>query len=670
MRHVTEFPFKIEKHDPVWIEMPDGVRLSASVWRPLDETPVPAILEFLPYRRSDGTAERDALTHPYFSGHGYACIRVDMRGSGDSDGVLKGEYLPQEQDDALAVIDWLTQQEWCDGNVGMIGISWGGFNGLQVAARQPEALKAIVSICSTDDRYADDIHYMGGCLLLDNPWWHSYMFSLNTTPPDPDVVGNRWYQIWQERLQGSGFWIGEWLKHQQRDEFWKQGSVCEDFSKIKAAVYAVGGWADGYTNAVFRLLEGLQSPCKGLVGPWAHKYPHFAKPGPAIGFLQECLRWWDYWLKGVDTGIMEEPQLRVWVQDPVPPLPFYKERPGKWVAEAGWPSARIEWTDLFLNAGGLASNAEVSGRLSIGSPNNTGQFGGRWCAFGLEADGPEDQRGEEGGSLVFDGPVVEEAFDILGAPVLEVDLESDKPVAILAAVLSDVAPNGAVTKVSLGILNLSHRNSHENPEPLRPGARYSVKVKLNDCGHRFEPGHRVRIALSTAYWPMIWPMPEQATLQILTGESVLRLPVRPESAGDAELKEFAPPEAAAPLDAETIVPSSFQRWFERDVSTGIIRCRQKDDEGVTEFREHNGWKVASTHEETYSIHPDDPLSATFEVQWTEDYSRGNWQVRTETTTRMTSTKTDFIVTGEMVAFLGEEEVHRQSFEEIIPRELV
>ncbi|MEO0921876.1 MAG: CocE/NonD family hydrolase, partial [Pseudomonadota bacterium] len=170
MKYVTDFPHKIEKHDPVWIEMTDGVRLAATIWRPVNAEPVPAILEFLPYRRMDGTAERDALTHPYFAGHGYACIRIDMRGSGDSDGVLTGEYLSQEQDDAVTIIAWLAQQEWCDGNVGMIGISWGGFNGLQVAARQPKALKAIVSICSTDDRYADDIHYMGGCLLLDNPW--------------------------------------------------------------------------------------------------------------------------------------------------------------------------------------------------------------------------------------------------------------------------------------------------------------------------------------------------------------------------------------------------------------------------------------------------------------------------------------------------------------------
>ena len=301
MKIVEEFPHEVEVLDPVFVDLSDGIRLAARVWLPKDarERPVPAILEYLPYRRRDGTAERDALTHPYFAGHGYASVRVDMRGAGDSEGVLLGEYLRQEQDDALEIIDWITAQPWCAGTVGMIGISWGGFNGLQVAARRPPALKAVVSICSTDDRYADDIHYMGGCLLNDTPAWNGYMFSINTTPPDPQVVGdNKWKELWVERLRGSGLWLEDWLAHQRRDDFYKHGSVCENFSDIEAAVYAVGGWADGYSNAVFRLLAGLQSPCKGLVGPWAHKYPHFAEPGPAIGFLQECLRWWDHWLKG------------------------------------------------------------------------------------------------------------------------------------------------------------------------------------------------------------------------------------------------------------------------------------------------------------------------------------------------------------------------------------
>ena len=212
MTTVAAFPRPVERRDPVWIPLKDGTRLAARLWLPVDAAarPVPAILEYLPYRRRDFTAERDALTHPYVAGHGYACVRVDMRGSGDSDGVLTDEYLPLEQDDAVEVIAWLAAQPWCTGRVGMIGHSWGGFNALQVAARRPPALGAIITSCSTDDRYRDDIHYMGGCLLLDNLRWASTMFAHNSRPPDPAVVGARWREMWLERLRGSGLWIDTW----------------------------------------------------------------------------------------------------------------------------------------------------------------------------------------------------------------------------------------------------------------------------------------------------------------------------------------------------------------------------------------------------------------------------------------------------------------------------
>jgi len=290
---VAAFPRAVHRLDPVWIPLKDGTRLAARVWRPTDaeSRPVPAILEYLPYRRRDATAQRDALMHPYVAGHGYACIRVDIRGSGDSDGVLIDEYLPLELDDAVEVIAWLAAQPWCTGAVGMIGNSWGGFNALQVAARRPPALRAIITSCSTDDRYADDIHYMGGCLLTDNLRWASTMFAHNSRPPDPAVVGERWREMWLERLRGSGLWVDTWLRHPRRDAFWKHGSVCEDLAAIRCAVLAVGGWADGYTNAIPRLMAGLGVPRHGLIGQWAHRYPHMALPGPAVGFLQLALRW-------------------------------------------------------------------------------------------------------------------------------------------------------------------------------------------------------------------------------------------------------------------------------------------------------------------------------------------------------------------------------------------
>lgn len=672
LKTFTNFPRETELLDPVFIEMPDGVRLAAKIWLPRDagDDPVPAILEYLPYRRTDGTAARDELTHPYFAGHGYASVRVDMRGSGDSEGVMLGEYLKQEQDDALAVIDWIANQPWCSGNVGMIGISWGGFNGLQVAARRPDPLKAIITICSTDDRYADDIHYMGGCLLMDNPGWNSFMFSINTTPPDPAMVGNKWKELWLERLKGSGFWLEEWVQHQRRDDFWKHGSVCEDFSDITAAVYAVGGWADGYSNAVFRLLAGLKSPAKGLVGPWAHKYPHFAKPGPRIGFLQECLRWWDHWLKGINTGIMDEPQLRAWIEDPVAPRPYYEERPGRWVAEECWPSPRIEQQVRHLNTNGLTMAKGSPVPLSINSPMTVGTMSGHWCAYGLEPDLPGDQRVEAGGSLVFDSEPLREGIDILGAPVATIELSSDKPVAMLAGVLSDILPDGAATRVSFGLLNLTHRDSHEAPEPLEPGQTYRVTLKLNDCGHRFAAGNRIRLALSTAYWPIAWPSPEKATLTITAGDSTLALPVRPLRNADEDLRPFGAPESATPLDATVLTAPAFESSFTHDIVTGIVTHRQRVDEGAIVYNAHDRWTVASTHEELYSVHPDDPLSCELDITWTENFSRGAWDISTRTRTLMRATVTHFVIRGELEAHMGNENVHTQTWEHEIPRDLV
>ena len=342
VRVVTDFPRAVRTIPTAWIELADGCRLAARIWLPEDaeQHPVPAILEYLPYRLNDGTAVRDSHHFPYLAGHGYACIRVDQRGTGESDGILEDEYLPQEQSDACEVIAWIAEQSWCTGKVGMIGISWSGFNSLQVAANRPPALGAIVTLCSTDDRYADDVHYDGGCVASDMLQWAASMLGWNGWPPDPEIVGERWRDMWLHRLREAPPFIDHWLGHQRRDDYWKQGSVCEDFSRIEVPVYAVGGWADGYTNAIPRLLEGLPGPRKGLIGPWAHAWPQAGPPEPTIGFLQEVVRWFDHWLGGVDTGIMDEPMLRAWIHEPVRPAACYTERPGRWVAEGGWPPRR------------------------------------------------------------------------------------------------------------------------------------------------------------------------------------------------------------------------------------------------------------------------------------------------------------------------------------------
>jgi hypothetical protein len=670
MTTVDRYPHAVREIANTWIPLADGTRLAARIWMPddVDRQPAPAILEYVPYRKRDATAPRDALVHPYFAGHGYAALRVDIRGSGDSDGVLTGEYLELEQDDALEVITWIARQPWCTGAVGMMGNSWGGFNALQVAARRPPALKAIITSCSTDDRYADDVHYMGGCLLTDNMRWSSTMFSHNTRPPDPALLGDGWRARWVQRLDGSGLWIDDWLRHQRRDAFWKHGSVCEDFGAIQCPVFAVGGWADGYTNAIPRLLAGLNVPRLAWIGQWAHQYPHLAAPGPAVGFLQEAVRWWDHWLRGRDTGMMDGPMLRAYMQDYSPPRAVLPGVPGRWIAESSWPSPHIRMQRWFLNAGRIETRAARETTLAIRSPLDTGVQAGRWYGHGRGPDLPTDQRPDDAGSLVFDSEPFARRVELLGAPVVELELGADRPQAMLAVRLNVIARDGTIGRLTYGLLNLSHRDSHEFPEPLVPNRRYRVRIQLNDIGQAVEPGQRLRVAVSTCYWPIAWPSPEHATLTIHAGASTLDLPLREPAASDEDAW-LPPAELPPPLSVTTLVAGGERRSITRDVETGKTIVERGEDHGTRRFDEID-LVMRSAAEDRYEIHPDQPASARAETAWRMGMSRGDWSIETRTRTVMTSSRTHFHVRATLDAYEGDTCVAAKEWDSIIPRDNV
>ena len=672
MRTITEFPHDVEEIENVFIPMRDGVRLAARIWLPKSAqgAPVPAVLEYIPYRKRFGTAVRDAVTHGYLSGHGYACIRVDLRGSGESDGVLKDEYLQTELDDGVEVISWLAEQPWCDGNVGMMGMSWGGFNSLQIAALQPPALKAIVTVASTDDRYSDDVHHMGGCLLGDNLSWASVMFAYNTLPPDPALVGERWREMWHERLEHSGLWLDTWLRHQRRDAYWAHGSICEDYSAVRCPVYAVSGWADGYSNAVFRLVERLSCPRRGLIGPWGHRYPHFGEPGPAIGFLQEMLRWWDQWLKGHETGIMDEPVLQVWLQDSVPPTTSYAHRPGRWVGARSWPSPDTGEIRMRLEPYRLVdeNNKVPDVTTDIQSPLTLGLFAGKWCSYAASPDLAHDQRQEDGGALVFQTRPLEAPIEILGTPCVELELACNRPVAMIAARLSDVAPDGKATRVSYGLLNLTHRDSSEHPLPLVPGQRYRVSVQLNGCGQHFPAGNRIRLALSTSYWPLAWPPPEPASLTIWLAASSLVLPVyRPcEPVG---VTQFEAP-VGAPEPQRVMLEPEHRNWLvHRDLASDESTLEVIDDRGMFRFEDID-LTVCNRGRELYTMRADDFESVRGETRWERGLSRGDWRVRSLTRTVLTSTSTYFELEANLDAFEGERRFFSRNWHSRIPRDLV
>jgi hypothetical protein len=522
----------------------------------------------------------------------------------------------------------------------MMGISWGGFNALQVAARRPPALKAIITICSTDDRYRDDVHYMGGVPLRAGLSWAGFLFGAMCHPPDPVLVGDRWRSMWLERLNNLPMFLERWMRHQWRDDYWKHGSVCEDYRAIQCPVYAVGGWTDGYTNTIPRLLTHLTVPRKGLIGPWAHAYPHIALPGPQIGFLQEALRWWDHWLKGIDTNVMNEPMLRAWMTESAPPAPFHEELPGRWIAEPSWPPPNIAAHRLYLTDDGLQPGSAGLTPRDVCSPQTVGKHGGAWCPFGRGADQADDQREDDARSLLFDTEALTTRIEILGAPIITLDVAADRPLANLIVRLCDVRPDGASLRVSYGILNLAHRDGHEAPAPLVPGHHYQVRIQLNDAGAVFPVGHRIRVAISTTYWPMIWPPPEKATVTVFDGK--LELPVRTPIAADALLPPLPGPETAAPEPTTDLRP-------------GLVRI------------DRLGLELGSEGSFDARIGENDPPSAVVEMHQSQTLTRGTWRIRIETHTRMSCTHDAFLLKASMQAFENDVEVCRREWDRSVPR---
>ncbi|SHI78851.1 CocE/NonD family hydrolase [Wenxinia saemankumensis] len=664
MKTVTDFPRAVTCHESVEIPMTDGTVLRARLWLPddADADPVPLILEHLPYRRRDGTIVRDELTHPYFAGHGYACLRTDMRGNGDSEGLMEDEYTAQELQDACDVIAWARAQPWCSGTAGMMGISWGGFNSLQVAALKPEGLKAVVTLCSSTDRYADDIHWKGGAMLGENLGWASQMLAYSSRPPDPEVVGADWRRMWLDRLEAQPFLFETWIAHQRRDAFWQHGSICEDWSAVEAAVLSFGGWHDGYRNTPAALAAYLSGPVKAIVGPWIHKYPHYAAPDPAIGFLQESLRWWDRWLKDIDTGVEADPAMRCWLMDSVRPHAWLEDRPGRWIAEAEWPSPDIGMRTWHLTDAGLSTKEGALTR-AVTSPADCGAGTGEYFPFAYGPELPLDQRGDDALSACFEGPETGKPMDIVGAPRVTLRLTSDAPQGQVAIRLTDVFPDGTSALITHGFLNLSHRESHAEPVPMVPGEEVEITVDLDQIAYRLPAGHHLRVAISTAYFPFLWPAPKPVELVLSAGR--LDLPVRPLAEG-AEWS-FEGPEGATPWQHEVLSEGGLTRRREIDLATGASTLVISHDSGGTRDLAH-GLASRSTTEERWSIRPSDPTSARVETRWTEEMSRGDWAVRTETTSWLTSDEDSFHHGATLTAWIGDEQVFEKSWKDSTPRD--
>ncbi|MFE9371749.1 CocE/NonD family hydrolase [Streptomyces sp. NPDC006711] len=659
----TEFPHRTRRED-VRIPLSDGTLLYARLWRPVTDEPVPALLEYAPHRLTDGTAPRDWQRHPWYAGHGYASVRVDVRGYGCSEGLPGDPYDATEVADGVEVVGWLARQPWCTGKVGMFGIAWGGCAALQIAALAPEPLKAVVTVCSSDDRYDNDVHYLGGSVLaVDTHAWAATLLALVARPPDPAFIGEKWREMWLERLESVRPFIHTWLAHQTRDAYWEQGSVPEDYGAIGAAVLAVGGWHDPHRDTVLRLVEHLPTDrVRGLIGPWSHQYPDRGlSPGPAIGFLQETLRWWDQHLKGEETGVMKEPPLRSWIGQSHPPATAYAELPGRWVGDPAWPSPHITPVAYAL------SGAPVRVR----SPQHTGLDAGRFVPFGGAADLPPDQRAEDAHSAAFDFPVPEGPgpLEILGRPVVTLRLRMDVPFGQAIARLCDVAPDGSSTLVTRGALNLSSRHGRDRADAWPLGATQDVTFALSGIGHAFSPGHRVRLAVSSAYWPWIWPQADSVGFTLDPAGSSLQLPVREHTSDDTIA--FADPEQSKPLGVSFPAPLDEprpERLVVRDVAKGEWRLEVGPRPGGTRVHP-DGLECVEDARETYVIESDDPLSARTCSTWHVQLHRPElgWDVSVDTRSEISCDAADFVMADEVVCREGDEVVFHRTWHHRLPR---
>ncbi len=650
-----ERPIRIIEND--WIPMQDGTALAARLWLPVDaaRSPVPVVMEYLPYRKDDGTHERDAPTGRYLAEHGIGFARVDIRGTGDSrGGLLQGEYLPHEQADGIAAISWLARQPWSNGSVGMRGKSWGGFNALQIAALGPPQLKAIMPMCFSDNRYTDDAHYIGGALGLVNFEWGNLFQTVLAGPPDPRFFGPRWKEEWLKRLQGFPPVLSQWLEHQRFDEYWQSQSVGLDYGAIRCAVYCVGGWEDGYNNSIARALTELKVPRKGLIGPWAHLFPPDGIPGPALDWMHEEVRWWDEWLRGVDTGIMQEPMFRFYMPDCTASEVYPRETPGRWVAEDAWPSARIEPAVYHLNSGALEFEGEEPRSMRCPVRRVVGLQRMEWIPFSMSTDLSKEQTPDDANSVTFDSRPLGADVEMIGHAIAKLRIAADVPVAQVAVRLTEVTSEGGSWLVSYALLNLTHRTSHVEPTALLPGVFYDVELPLNLMAHRFKKGNRIRVAVSDGLWPLAWPPPQPAALTLMSGVSSITLPVRPPRQPEPEFKV-----PLRHLAAETGGNGAGLQFIGPDEHGRIVieRPGSKDSSGPLHWH--------------FEITAGQPDSSRWAGTFVQHYRREDWGVNVVTVGyELTSTASEFRLRESLKATHDHALVFERHWDHTIERDLL
>jgi len=651
-----------------WIPMPDGVRLAARIFLPegAGQAPVGAVLEYLPYSKRKGYRRVDDRTAAWLVARGFALVRVDVRGTGESEGIIVNEYDLPEQDDTAPVIRWMARQPWCNGKVGMRGISYGAIVAFQAAAKGIPELKAIAAAMGTENGYTDDVHTLGGCVINEKVVWGTLWKQIMVDPPDPELVGARWREMWLERLRAQLPLVSEWMRHQLVDQYWRD-RILTDYSAVKCAVYAIGGLADSYINTVPRTLERLSCPRKGLVGPWGHDWPQDGDPGPRLDWAVEETRWWDYWLNGHDNGIMQEPMLRSFVAETSVAQRYPAEITGRWIAEETWPAPSIASQRLHVApANRLQAAAPPSQRIEVPAALTIGGCIPILSPTDMASMAPTEQSADDERSLVFDSEPLTAALDIIGQPILRLRFSADKPIAKLAVRLNEITADGRSWLLTYGVRNLAHNADHTAWTPLTAGAEQTLDLPLNFTARRVGQGSRLRLSISQSQWPMVWPAPQTVSLQVVAGATSIDVPVRSPRARELPLpvKVLADSTGKTPAAADPAMrmvqysgPAASRR---AEFSASFpVELRTLD---AIAMRTGSGFAFEASMVEgdanSYRI--------TFTAERVSE--RDGWKTAAKVATTMSSTPTHFVIEERLEAWHNGEQIHAARWSNRIRRD--
>jgi uncharacterized protein len=648
------------------IPVRDGITLSADVYRPASGGPVPAILEQVPYRKDDVAAVRDRLLGRALAERGLALVRVDVRGTGRSEGLALDEYTEAEQEDGVEIVAWLREQDWCSGAVGAYGVSYGGFAAIQLAARRPPGLGAIAAVYATDDRYTDDVHFYGGALCaLELAHYPLRMIAMNALPPAPplDEVGRTG---WLERISETPPWVLRWLAEQRDGPYWRNGSLRPEYERIACPTLLVGGWRDGYVNAAVRMAERLGAPSNLIVGPWPHVRPNIAGVAPTIDFVALLASWFGHHLRGDPPADDADAGALVFVQSFDDPNRVPERISGEWRRFRGWPGGRADVARFHLDpSGALGEFSGQTGDLLLEHAPHAGTQTGIWCPPPPPHGLPGDQRLDEVYALTFTTLPLEEEIVLLGFPRLRVSVAHPGRTALLSAKLADVDPHGRSQLVSRGVLNLSHRESHEEPRPLSPSEWTAVELELNATAWSFAPGHRIRIALASSDWPTVWPPPTTERLRIRAAEdAVLELPLAPPG------ESVAVPSAPSPPEEPTVTSETPDATW-RSVRDGLAQTAGVETtwdhayavlDTETKIRETRGF--AATASET------DPLEVLVEGEIAFELWRPDIVTRSSAGARFTCTDSELRAELSLVVEADGQPFARRAWDERFPRDLL